>query len=124
MQTNNCLTIDVGTTNTKVTLWSKYTKVLKKFETPKNIHGNQVDFNLPKLWQNLLTNLKNFNKTELSKVKSISIASVGESGILLDKKTKQEAGHCIAWFDERSEVILNKLTAIEKNVYMKLVVCQ
>lgn len=111
--TNNCLTIDVGTTNTKVTLWDKADPELKKFPTPKNVLGSYTNFDLKSLWQKIVDSIKTFDSFKLHGVNQISIAGVGESGILIDKE-RNEAGQCIAWFDERSKVIANQKTDSEK----------
>lgn len=111
--TSNCLTIDVGTTNTKVTLWYKAVPELKKFPTPKIVLDSYTNFNLQNLWQKILDAIKAFNSFKLHEVNQISIAGVGESGILIDKD-QHEVGQCIAWFDERSKVIADQMTADDK----------
>ncbi|MBE6469056.1 MAG: hypothetical protein E7001_03640 [Coriobacteriaceae bacterium] len=96
--------IDVGTTNCKVALCdlpSCGVVHLEKFPTPKRIEGDMVDFDIERLKRGLLKALGACARHAVSEqIEFISIASVGESGVLLDR-----AGHhgatSIAWFDAR-----------------------
>ncbi|MEJ1305543.1 FGGY family carbohydrate kinase [Lacticaseibacillus sp. NRC_P2] len=111
------LTIDVGTTNTKVSLWNDETPIRPikqiKFETPKRETGEFINFDINKLWRRLDCALKDIVKNYTDTIRLISIASVGESGVLVD-----EAGHIaspmLAWYDNRSQTIIDKLTSEEK----------
>lgn len=116
----NRITIDLGTTNTKVTLWNEEKPNLKKFKTPKIINNDQTDFDLKRLWTNIVKTIKSFNLDLLNNVTQISIASFGESGILLDAKTHEEVGECIAWFDERSQVIADSVSPQDKHIIYKI----
>lgn len=116
----NRITIDLGTTNTKVTLWNEEKPNLKKFKTPKIINNDQTDFDLKRLWANIVKTIKSFNLDLLNNVTQISIASFGESGILLDAKTHEEVGECIAWFDERSQVIADSVSPQDKHIIYKI----
>lgn len=86
---NNCLTIDVGTTNTKVTLWHNQIPELRAFPTPKKVMDNLTNFDLKKLWAKIIAKIKTFDSAQLNKVEKIAIASVGESGILINEKKKK-----------------------------------
>ncbi len=118
--TTNRITIDLGTTNTKVTLWQKNEPILKKFKTPKIIKGEYTDFDLKALWTEIAKTIEQFNAEALKQVKQISIASFGESGILYDLDTKKFTGECIAWFDERSQVIVDSISAKDKHKIYKI----
>lgn len=118
--TTNRLTIDLGTTNTKVTLWQNNEPILRKFKTPKVIKGKYTDFDLKALWSEITKTIEQFNAEDLKKVEQISIASFGESGILYDLDTKQFASECIAWFDERSQVIVDSISAKDKHKIYKI----
>lgn len=111
---NNCLTIDVGTTNTKVTLWHDQIPELKAFPTPKKVKGNLTNFDLEKLWTEIVAKIKTFNLVQLNKVEKIAIASVGESGVLINEQ-KEEVSQCIAWYDERAQLIVDQISQEERD---------
>lgn len=111
----NRITIDLGTTNTKVTLWKNRTPELKKFTTPKIVKDNKTDFNLEALWFEVVKAIKSFNADSLKQVKQISIASFGESGILFDLESNEPVSECIAWFDERAQVIVDSTSEEDKH---------
>ena len=81
--------IDVGTTNCKICLFkmpdfafvSKYS-----FVTPKINSGNTSDFDVKKLWDGIVKGMQEILETvkEPDEIKHISIASVGEAGVLTD----------------------------------------
>lgn len=119
-KTNNSLTIDLGTTNTKITLWKDGQHILKKFVTPKLVKKLDIDFNLELLWKNLIETLKSFSSEDLKNVNKISIASFGESGILLDSKTYKPVGSCVAWFDKRAQLIIDSLNEDQKSMIYKI----
>ena len=60
------LTIDVGTTNTKVSLWSEQTNIQPiqqvKFATPKNKVDDFVDFDTEKLLKQLMNSIRQLVK--------------------------------------------------------------
>lgn len=110
----NRITIDLGTTNTKVTLWERGIPLLKKFTTPKNINGNQTDFDVNQLWCDLSDTIKSFDRNALKQVSTITFASFGESGVLFDLEQHKPYGECIAWFDERAQEIVDSVSEKEK----------
>lgn len=113
-QIKSSLTIDLGTTNTKVTLWDAEGPHLKKFKTPKIIDGNLVDFDLKKLWSEIIKTISLFKSIALKQVEKISISGFGESGVLLNASDHRIASECIAWFDERSQSIVDSITESDK----------
>lgn len=110
------LTIDVGTTNTKVSIWENATTTQpveqKKFRTPKNVNGEMTDFDPDNLVQTIEETIKSFNLDNKNSITKISIASVGEAGVLLDKHGKI-ASQMIAWFDTRSQGVIDGLSQTE-----------
>ncbi len=116
------LTIDVGTTNTKVSLWSEQTNIQPiqqvKFATPKNKVDDFVDFDTEKLLKQLMNSIRQLVKAAPDTIQMISVASVGESGVLINE-LGQLASPMIAWYDNRSEEIINRLSSQEKRPYMR-----
>lgn len=111
------LTIDVGTTNTKVSLWSEQTTIQPikqlKFVTPKNEADDLINFDIEELLKQLLNAIQHLVKTALEPIKTISIASVGESGVLINEFGVL-ASPMIAWYDNRSEKIIDQLSKQDK----------
>ncbi|GEL14808.1 FGGY-family carbohydrate kinase [Pediococcus cellicola] len=111
------LTIDVGTTNTKVSIWENATTTQpleqKKFRTPKNVNGEMTDFDPDKLVQTIKKTIKSFDLSNKSSITKISIASVGEAGVLIDEHGKK-ASQMIAWFDTRSQDVIDALSQAER----------
>ncbi|MCO6544056.1 MAG: sugar kinase [Lactobacillus sp.] len=112
--TSNCLTIDVGTTNTKVTLWCNGIPEIKQFVTPKKTIATQTNFELGYLWDEIVKTISSFDPISLKKVTQIAVASFGESGILLDEKNNP-IGQCISWFDDRAQIIVDQITEEKKS---------
>ncbi|BDR57601.1 FGGY-family carbohydrate kinase [Xylocopilactobacillus apicola] len=112
------LTIDVGTTNTKISIWNDPSSVAPsnqvKFKTPKSIHDGLIDFDADQLVAQIKKIISNFPLEVLAQVKQIAIASVGESGVLIDQHG-QTVSPMIAWYDCRSQEIIDHLTPNEKN---------
>lgn len=117
---NNNITVDLGTTNTKVTLWHGDKPELKKFKTPKSVEDGRTSFELDDLWHDLISAIKQFDSAALKKVKKIAFASFGESGTLLDVKTHERVGHCLAWFDESAQVICDRISVQDKSEIYKI----
>ena len=118
------LTIDVGTTNTKVSLWSEQTNIQPiqqvKFATPKNKVDDFVDFDTEKLLKQLMNSIRQLVKAAPDTIQMISVASVGESGVLINE-LGQLASPMIAWYDNRSEEIINRLSSQEKKTIYEVV---
>ncbi|WP_125582593.1 FGGY-family carbohydrate kinase [Lacticaseibacillus suibinensis] len=113
------LTIDVGTTNTKVSLWKDTLTTVpteqKKFKTPKIESDDFVDFDADKLFEMILSSIGQFKDTDLAKVAKISIASVGESGVLIDSDGNS-ASEMIAWYDNRAQSVIDALSDSDRTV--------
>lgn len=97
------VTVDIGTTNTKVSLFEIETaklinqEIFKTF-TVRDDYG--VLFHYEKILKEIINTVRKFVKKGYF-VDSISFATVGESGVLFDKSTK-EMTPMIVWYDKRS----------------------
>jgi sugar (pentulose or hexulose) kinase len=107
------LTIDVGTTNTKVSLWSSVSATApveqKKFRTPKIVNGDLVDFDADSLFDDIANSIGDFSAEERGMVTKISIASVGESGVLINQEGTRVSS-MVAWYDNRAQPIIDSLS--------------
>jgi sugar (pentulose or hexulose) kinase len=106
------ITIDIGTTNSKVSLFEITTGNLirrESFPTSKKSDDYGELFDLEAIWQHLLTILTHFISANPGDVDSINISSVGEAGVLVDKDGKV-ASPLIAWYDKRSQKYIEALT--------------
>lgn len=96
--------IDLGTTNSKVVLCelpSGRVVYLEKFTSPKIVDGDSIDFDIKQMIPCLKQALKACSMHAGNEsIEFISIASVGESGVLVyDDGSYLE--RAIAWFDKR-----------------------
>ncbi|UQS82278.1 FGGY family carbohydrate kinase [Bombilactobacillus folatiphilus] len=111
------LTIDVGTTNTKLSLWDRGTQSAPiqqiKFPTPKTVVHDNTNFDLSQLLRELENHLLHIDLSQRKKIQKIAIASVGETGVLLDE-SGQIVSSAIAWYDTRSQAIIDGLSASQK----------
>ncbi|MEW5818502.1 MAG: FGGY family carbohydrate kinase, partial [Spirochaetota bacterium] len=100
----NLLGIDVGTTNTKVRIYSEYGRMLgeKKFPTP----GYQDDwgpvFKPDKIFLKLQQTISSFEESVKKDVRALSVSSIAETIIGIDGKGKP-CTTCILWFDRRTK---------------------
>lgn len=106
--------IDLGTTNSKVTLCelpSCRAVHLEKFVSPKIMEGESVDFDIESLIPCLKAAIRACSDyAKGGSIEFISIASVGESGVLIyDDGTYLKRS--IAWFDKRGGVYADELHA-------------
>lgn len=106
--------VDLGTTNSKVVLCelpSCRAVHLERFTSPKIVDGDSVDFDIKQLIPCLKQALKACAAhIGNGLIKFISIASVGESGVLVyDDGSYLE--RAIAWFDKRGGVYADALHA-------------
>lgn len=105
--------IDIGTTNCKLCVFELPSLLLVdsySFVTPKITSEYGYDFDVIDLYNQLehgiiktITSL-----AEPQKVKNIVIASVGESGVLIDEKGNT-VGPAITWYDTRTKITLNEI---------------
>lgn len=111
---NRCLaiTIDVGTTNTKVSLYEIATGNLvdrKIFTTAKKYDKYGELFDFEKIWDCIFNELVGFIKKYPNAIDSISVASVGEAGVLIDQNGTIMTP-LITWYDKRSKDYIDCLT--------------
>jgi Sugar (pentulose and hexulose) kinases len=107
--------IDVGTTNCKVCLYRVADlELIKKtsFITPKIITEHGSDFEINALWNGIIEGLSNVSKAvnDPENIISISVASVGEAGVLLDAKD-QVIGPVMTWYDTRTQSQLDRVVS-------------
>jgi len=108
--------IDVGTTNCKVCLYRiSDLELIKKhsFITPKNITEYGSDFDIHVLWQGIVDGLKIIASAvkDSRNIISISVASVGEAGVLLDA-SDNVIGPVMTWYDTRTQTQLERIVSL------------
>ena len=97
--------IDIGTTNSKVVLCGLETLDvvhMVKFPSPKKSLGTFVDFDLESLEKSLTTALRECAAYADGPILFLSIASVGESGVLFHADGSHDPTS-IVWYDKRGE---------------------
>ncbi|WP_455813466.1 FGGY-family carbohydrate kinase [Pseudomonas graminis] len=102
--------IDVGTTNCKVCLYRVLDlELIKKhsFITPKIITELGSDFDITALWNGIVNGLASVATSieDPENIVSISVASVGEAGVLLDAEDNV-IGPVMTWYDTRTQLQL------------------
>lgn len=96
--------IDVGTTNCKVCLYRiSDMELIKKhsFITPKINTEHGSDFDISQLWKGIIDGISIIAKS-VKNIASISVASVGEAGVLLDADNNV-IGPVMTWYDTRTQ---------------------
>lgn len=99
--------IDVGTTNCKVCLYRIADLALIKkhsFITPKNSTQYGSDFDIDQLWLGIISGLRDIASAinYAENIVSVSVASVGEAGVLLDEND-DVIGPVMTWYDTRTQ---------------------
>lgn len=107
--------IDVGTTNCKVCLYRiADLELLKKhsFITPKTVTKQGSNFDIEALWQGIVEGLGRVAATvkDPENIITISVASVGEAGVLLDAENKI-IGPVMTWYDTRTQPQLERVVS-------------
>lgn len=105
--------IDIGTTNCKIALFETNSfKLVKlyRFATGKIEKNGETDFDLDQIWLNLKTGIREVcnDIEQKDKIIGISIASVGESGVLINSDNMR-IGPAIAWFDPRGSEYIQEI---------------
>lgn len=105
--------IDVGTTNCKVCLYRVADLELVKkysFITPKKLSDHGSDFEIDALWRGIIDGLKSVSEKvqDPENIVSISVASVGEAGVLLDAEDNV-IGPVMTWYDTRTQPQLERV---------------
>lgn len=110
------ITVDIGTTNSKVSLFEITTGKLvdrETFQTEKKEDVFGELFDLESIWSQLSTILKKFIKDNSGNVDSINISSVGEAGVLIDE-SGEIVTPLIVWYDKRAAAYIDCLTDNQK----------
>lgn len=99
--------IDIGTTNTKLCLFKmpEFNCVYKySFKTPIIVENQNSNFDIADIWVNIKKGLKVISSKveDREQIKNISIASVGEAGVLVNESGKT-LGPAITWYDKRTK---------------------
>lgn len=107
--------IDVGTTNCKVCLYRiADLGLIKKhsFITPKNVTEHGSDFSIEALWQGIVNGLSAVatSISDPENIVAISVASVGEAGVLLDAEDNV-IGPVMTWYDTRTQPQLERVVS-------------
>lgn len=105
--------IDIGTTNCKLCVFELPSLLLVdsySFVTPKITSKYGYDFDVIELYNQLEQGIVHSitSLSEPKKVKNIVIASVGESGVLIDEKGNI-VGPAITWYDTRTKTTLSEI---------------
>ncbi|MFD1064910.1 FGGY-family carbohydrate kinase [Oceanobacillus locisalsi] len=101
------VSIDVGTTNTKVCLYELpefRLREIEKFATSQTFENGQTDVDAEQIWSEVLQALKNLsNKVENpQQIKQITVSSFAQTVVLQDSQGKVITP-TIAWFDPRTK---------------------
>lgn len=107
--------IDVGTTNCKVCLYRiAGMELVKKhsFITPKETSEHGSEFAIDGLWQGIVSGLSQLAGAvhDPENIVSISVASVGEAGVLLDAEDNP-VGPVMTWYDTRTQPQLERVVS-------------
>lgn len=105
--------IDIGTTNCKVCLFTIPSLELinqYSFGTPKIEDGENTDFDVHLIWDGVLHGLKTItnNLDNAEQISAVAVASVGESGVLLDNNDNV-VGPALTWYDTRPKQQLENI---------------
>ena len=107
------ITIDIGTTNSKVSLFRE------SFQTTKKVDEYGELFDLSEIWDRLLEILIKIVSANSGNIDSINISSVGEAGVLVDTDG-QVVTPLIAWYDKRAASYVSELTQEQKQTIYQI----
>lgn len=122
MTKNLAITVDIGTTNAKVTLFDYTTGEIRErasFPTIKIEDKEGELFDHQAIWGQLEAILKSFVVQNKEKIDSITIASVGEAGVLLDQEGVVVTP-MIAWYDQRAREYIECLSKQQKETIYRI----
>lgn len=104
------LGIDIGTTHSKVGLYSPDGSILSqgKLRNPKGIVGGFEHYLAEELWQGLANLIRETLESSRQEVKALAISSMGETGLLLDTSGKI-VYPMIPWNDFRAQTQCEQL---------------
>lgn len=116
------ITIDIGTTNSKVSLFEIASGKLvfrESFQTTKKVDEYGELFDLSEIWDRLLEILIKIVSANSGNIDSINISSVGEAGVLVDTDG-QVVTPLIAWYDKRAASYVSELTQEQKQTIYQI----
>jgi len=99
------IAIDIGTTNLKVGLFEDDGSVVKIHSTPmdsKINKNNNYYFDPTVLWDDVAKMIHKITEEFSSEIIAISITSMAESGLLIERNTGKISSNIIPWFDTSS----------------------
>lgn len=111
MEKEVAVTIDIGTTNCKITVFDteNATQIIReKFLTPKYEDNYGDIFDEDEIILSLLRVISNLQETTSYRVDSIIISSVGEAGALVSE-AEDKITPVIAWYDKRAADYIEKI---------------
>lgn len=112
MSSRSAITIDVGTTNCKLSLFDVESLELLdrlSFKTPKYQDNFGDLFNFDLIFSEIQNYIKHVLVLYPETLESVIISSVGEAGVLVDEDG-QIASSLIAWYDKRSKCYIEQLS--------------
>lgn len=110
------ITVDIGTTNSKVSLFHIKTGQLverEKFLTFKSQDDFGELFDINKIWDRFYEILNQFIQKYPKQIESIIFSSVGEAGVLVTEEGVISSP-LIAWYDKRGEKYIKELSEKQK----------
>ena len=110
------ITVDIGTTNSKVSLFNIKTGQLverEKFLTWKCQDNFGQLFDVNKIWNEFHEILNHFMRKHPRQIESIIFSSVGEAGVLVTEDGIISSP-LIAWYDKRGEKYIKELSEKQK----------
>ncbi len=113
------LGIDIGTTNTKVAIYSKRGKLLaqSKALTPKGkSKDGRINFLANKVWKTTARLIKQTVSEAGVEIQALAVSSFGESGISLDENF-EPTYDIIPWYDEQRTI--TQLETLSKKIDAK-----
>src|SRR5215204_5966843 len=101
------LGLDIGSTHCKAGLVDVNGTVHVPASAPTRTHraaGGDTFIDPEELWQTVRTTLREVLQTKLpERVAAVGIASMAETGLLLDRKSGSPRTHIVPWFDTSAE---------------------
>lgn len=118
------LAVDIGTTHCKAGLFALDGKALKIVTRPMVTHyapGGEAYFDPEELWVTACTVIRKAADVSSAPVAAIGIASMAETGLLLDRRTGTARSFFVPWFDTaaqpQADLIRRQSDALER--YLK-----
>lgn len=122
MKNSLSITLDIGTTNSKVSLFEIATGLLVErevFRTYKkqDSFGELFDFEI--IWKDIKQIIEKLIKKYPNRIDSINISSVGEAGVLINEEGDIKTP-LITWYDTRASKYIEGLNQPDKELIYKV----